>query len=73
MFVALKSNLGHSHIDIQSMDGSGSHHHFIENQLGDGQIHFAVDRHISEIYWADSNMRKITWTDYTGTYSVYEF
>lgn len=66
MFVALKSSLGHTHIDLQSLHGVGPHHHLIEGDLGDGFIQFAVDRHVHEVFWTDSLLKKITWTDYTG-------
>lgn len=66
MFVASKSNFGHTHIDIQSLHGSGPHHHLIESQLGNGLFQFAVDGQVKEIFWSDAALKKISWTDYTG-------
>lgn len=66
MFVASRTNFGHTHIDIQTLYGSGDHHHIIESDLGDKLIQFAVDRQISEIFWLDSDLKQIAFTDYTG-------
>lgn len=71
MFVASRTNFGHTHIDIHSLHGSGDQHHIIESQLGDRLIQFAVDRQISEIFWCDSDLKQITWTDYTGKISIF--
>lgn len=66
MFVASRTNFGHTHIDLQSMHGAGDHHHIVESHLGDKHIEFAVDRQINEIFWCDADMKQISWTDYTG-------
>ncbi|KAG4077892.1 hypothetical protein HA402_013826 [Bradysia odoriphaga] len=66
MFVASRTYFGHTHIDIQSLHGGGDHHHIIESQLGDQLIEFAIDRQAKEVYFCDSEMHQISWTDYTG-------
>lgn len=68
MFVASRTNFGHTHIDIQTLHGDGDHHHIIESELGDKLIQFAVDRQVTEIFWCDSDMNQISFTDYTGTF-----
>lgn len=72
MFAASQTNYGFTHIDTMPLHGIGDHHHIIESQLGAKNIQFAVDRQVSEIYWSDSNMKQISWTDYSGMLSILE-
>lgn len=66
MFVALTTDYGHTHIDMQTLYGAGDVHHVIESQLGDKDIQFAVDRHVNEIFFCDSEAQQISWTDFAG-------
>lgn len=66
MFIALKSAVGYTHIDMQSMHGRGYHHHIIETGLGNESIQFAIDKELDEIFWLDQAENKLSFTDFEG-------
>lgn len=63
MFVALKSRR-YVHIDRKSLNGLGEHAHVFEDELGDGGIKFATDFESNTLYWADSDLGRISFSDY---------
>lgn len=66
MFIALRSVIGYTHIDMQMMHGRGYHHHVVETGIGHGAIQFAVDRDLEEIFWTDYAANKISFTNFEG-------
>jgi hypothetical protein len=69
MFITLRSS-NHTHIDKQSLDGQGEHHHIIEEYLSQtGAFNFLVDKDLSTIFWSDMGGNKIESTNYDGTLS----
>ncbi|XP_062138201.1 putative vitellogenin receptor isoform X1 [Drosophila sulfurigaster albostrigata] len=63
MFVALKARR-HTHIDHLALSGLGSQTHVFEDDLGDDDIKFAVDYDSHTMYWADSDVNRISFTNY---------
>ncbi|XP_059222428.1 putative vitellogenin receptor isoform X2 [Stomoxys calcitrans] len=68
MFIALKSRR-HVHIDQRSLNGQGDHVHVFEDELGDDDIEFAVDYETNTLYWADSDLGRISFTDYRNLHA----
>lgn len=68
MLVALKS-LDHIHIDRISLNDQAEHMHFLENEIGNGYIRFARDMKSSLIFWSDSDLGRISYSDYNTLYS----
>ncbi|XP_075157166.1 putative vitellogenin receptor yl isoform X2 [Haematobia irritans] len=68
MFIALKSRR-HVHIDQKSLSGQGDHSHVFEDELGDDDIEFAVDFETQTLYWADSDLGRISFTDYRNLHA----
>lgn len=71
MFVALKS-LVNTHIDAMDMNGHGLHFHAIEGDIGNGHVNMIVDWDLEEIFWSDSQLNKISFTDFDGNICAYE-
>lgn len=69
MFVALKS-LTNTHIDVMAMDGQGWHFHAIEGDIGSENIQMTIDWDLEEIFWSDSELNKISFTDFDGNMSI---
>ncbi|KAM7347718.1 putative vitellogenin receptor yl isoform 1-T1 [Cochliomyia hominivorax] len=62
MFIALKNR--YIHIDQKSLSGIGEHSHVFEDDIGDDDIKFVTDYDTKTIYWADSDMGRISFSDY---------
>ncbi|KAH8384977.1 hypothetical protein KR093_003920, partial [Drosophila rubida] len=63
MFVALKGRR-YTHIDRLPLSGLGTQTHVFEDDLGDDDIKFAVDYETHTLYWADSDVHRISFTNY---------
>ncbi|XP_034474850.1 putative vitellogenin receptor isoform X1 [Drosophila innubila] len=67
MFVALKARR-HTHIDRLSLSGIGPQTHVFEDDLGDDDIKFVSDYETHTLYWSDSDVNRISYTDYRQTH-----
>lgn len=68
MFVALKSRR-YMHIDKKSLAGSGEQSHVFEDELGDDDIKFVSDYETNTIYWTDSDLDRISFSDYRNLHA----
>lgn len=66
MFIALRSSVQHTHIDMMKSDGQGKHFHVLEDDIGNGRIHMVPDFGLREVFWADYEKRRIAYVDYGG-------
>ncbi|XP_002024364.2 putative vitellogenin receptor [Drosophila persimilis] len=69
LYVALKARR-HTHIDRLPLSGKGSPTHVFEEELGDDDIKMATDHDQHTLYWSDSDMGMISYTDYRQTQSM---
>lgn len=63
MFVALQSPT-HVHIDLTTLNGIGDRFHVLEENLGTGRIQFVPDYETQKLYWIDTNLNRIMFTDF---------
>ncbi|XP_067639802.1 vitellogenin receptor Yl isoform X3 [Eurosta solidaginis] len=63
MFVALRTRK-YVHIDQLPLCGNGPHTHAFEDELGDDDFHFAIDYETKTLYWSDTELGRISFTDY---------
>lgn len=68
MFIALKTRR-HVHIDQKSLSGIGEHAHVFEDELGDDDIKFVTDYETNTLYWADSELGRISFSDYRNLHA----
>lgn len=66
MFVALKARR-HTHIDRLALSGHGTPIHVFEDDLGDDDIKMVTDLEAHTLYWSDSDVSRISFTDYRQT------
>lgn len=66
MFVALKARR-HTHIDRLPLSGHGTPVHVFEDDLGDDDIKMVTDHESHTMYWSDSDVSRISFTDYRQT------
>lgn len=71
MFVALRQRK-QIHIDQMTLSGSGEHHHVFEDELGSDRLKFIPDYTTQTLYWSDSNLGRISFSDYR-TLHAYTF
>ncbi|KAH8274692.1 hypothetical protein KR018_010052, partial [Drosophila ironensis] len=63
LYVVLQSRR-HSHIDRFPLSGRGAQTHVIEDDLGDDDIRMAVDHEDHTIFWSDSDLGRIGYSNY---------
>lgn len=67
MFIALKARR-HTHIDRLSLSGLGDQTHVFEDDLGDDDIKLVTDYETHTMYWSDSDVNRISFTNYRQTH-----
>ncbi|EDW75194.2 uncharacterized protein Dwil_GK20043 [Drosophila willistoni] len=63
LYVALKARR-HSHIDKLPLSGQGEQVHVFEEDLGDDDIKMVADPLTHTLFWSDSDVGRIMFTDY---------
>ncbi|XP_001966853.2 putative vitellogenin receptor [Drosophila ananassae] len=63
LYVLLKSRR-RSHIDRIPLSGKGEQVHVVEDDLGDDDFKLAVDPETHTLFWSDSDLGRISYTDY---------
>ncbi|XP_018797492.1 PREDICTED: putative vitellogenin receptor isoform X1 [Bactrocera latifrons] len=69
MFVALRTRR-YVHIDQLPLDGRGPHTHAFEDELGDDDFRFTTDVETKRLYWSDSELGRISYTDYRSLHDI---
>ncbi|XP_049310082.1 putative vitellogenin receptor isoform X1 [Bactrocera dorsalis] len=69
IFVALRTRR-YVHIDQLPLDGRGPHTHAFEDELGDDDFRFTTDTETKRLYWSDSELGRISYTDYRSLHDV---
>ena len=69
MFVALRTRR-YVHIDQLPLDGRGPHTHAFEDELGDDDFKFTTDFETKRLYWSDSELGRISYTDYRSLHDI---
>ncbi|KAI8034069.1 putative vitellogenin receptor [Drosophila gunungcola] len=63
MYVVLKARR-HTHIDRIPLSGKGEQVHVFEDDLGDDDIKLAADYDTHTLFWSDSDLGRISYSDY---------
>ncbi|KAH8254893.1 hypothetical protein KR038_007739 [Drosophila bunnanda] len=63
LYVVLKARR-HTHIDRIPLSGKGDQVHVFEDDLGDDDIKLAADQETHNIFWSDSDLGRISYSDY---------
>ncbi|XP_020715459.1 putative vitellogenin receptor isoform X2 [Ceratitis capitata] len=69
MFVALRTRK-YVHIDQLPLSGHGPHTHAFEEELGDDDFRFTPDYETKRLYWSDSELGRISYTDYRNLQDI---
>ncbi|XP_037937352.1 putative vitellogenin receptor [Teleopsis dalmanni] len=68
MFVALHSRQN-IHLDQISLTGRGEHTHVFENEMGYDGVKFLADYDTKTLYWTDSDLGRISFSDYRSLHA----
>ncbi|XP_017055600.1 putative vitellogenin receptor [Drosophila ficusphila] len=63
LYVVLKARR-HTHIDRIPLSGKGEQVHVFEDDLGDDDIKLAADYETHTLFWSDSDLGRISYSDY---------